>query len=166
MGLATARNMLLLLPFLLIGCRGDLREAGPLPELDEAYFRCRVQPVLTKDCSAFGCHGDARRYFRVFARNRLRYGGTEEERNAFLRDSERAANFDSARAMVSATDPDSSLLLLKPLNQPAGGYYHGARLQGTTDVFETRDDPEFKILAAWVGGAKEDPACIEPGSDF
>lgn len=151
---------------LLGGCRADLTTPAPLPELDEAYFRCRVQPVLTKTCSAFACHGDGRRYFRLFARNRLRLGGTEEQRNAFLRDTERAVNFDAARAVVSVDNPNSSLLLLKPLAQSAGGYYHGAVPLGSADVFASRDDPDFRTLASWVNGAKEDPACIEPGSDF
>lgn len=151
---------------LLAGCRADLSDPAPLPALDEPYFRCRVQPVLTRSCSAFACHGDGRRFFRVFARNRLRLGGTEAERNAFLRADERAYNFDSARAVVNAADPSQSLLLRKPLETTAGGYYHGATLRGTSDVFAGEDDPDFKVLSAWVHGEKEDPACVEPGSDF
>jgi len=160
------RRACLALFTLLLGCRSDLTEPAPLPSLDEAYFRCRVQPVLTKSCGALACHGDAKRYFRLFARNRLRYGTTEEERNTFMKAEERAFNFNAARAMVDASDPGASLLLLKPLEQAAGGYYHGATLLGTSDVFPNRDDPDYKTLAAWVNGAKEDPACIEPGSDL
>jgi hypothetical protein len=33
-------------------------------------------------------------------------------------------------------------------------------------VFTTKDDPEYQVLVSWVQGAKEDPACIEPGSDL
>lgn len=148
------------------GCRGDLLDEKGLAALDEPYFRCRVQPVLTKSCSAFACHGDARRYFHLFGRNRLRSAGTEEERNAFMRAEERAFNFDAARAMANAENPDKSLLLLKPLGAVSGGYFHGALDFGTSNVFINKDDPDYKTLAAWVGGAKEDPACIEPGSDL
>lgn len=160
------RRAAALLLLALAGCRADLTDPAPLPELDEAYFRCRVQPVLTRSCGAFACHGDGRRFFRVFSRNRLRLGGTEEQRNAFLRPDERAYNFDSARAMVDAADPAASLLLRKPLGTATGGRYHGATLEGTSDVFANEDDPEYKVLSAWVNGEKEDPSCIEPGSDF
>lgn len=151
------------------GCRGDL--AAPLPfdpALDEAYFRCRVQPVLTKDCSMFACHGDGRRYFRVYARNRLRYQlSGEAQRNALMTLAERTANFDAARAFVDENSPSDSLLLKKPLAQSAGGYFHrGETIYNRGNVFLTRDDPEYKALAAWiVDGAKEDPNCVEPGSD-
>ncbi len=134
--------------------------------LDEPYFRCRVQPVLAKSCAAFACHGDGRRFFRVYARNRLRLGGDEAGRNARLSDGERAANFASARAFVDAQDPAHSLLLQKPLEMAAGGYFHrGAEIFGGGNVFATRDDPDWRTLDKWVGGATDDPACVEPGSD-
>lgn len=157
-----------LLPALALApaCRSGLDEPAPLPALDEAYFRCRVQPVLTKSCGAFACHGDARRYFHMFARSRLRLGGTEEQRNGLMRDQERAFNFDAARAMVSVDEPDESLLLRKPLETSAGGYYHGAVPLGSSNIFPNKDDPDYKTLAAWASGAKEDPACVEPGSDL
>jgi hypothetical protein len=151
---------------LMSGCRGDLGdEAGQLA-LDEPYFRCRVQPVLTKSCAAFACHGSSERFFTVFARGRLRLGGDESERAAFLRDSERAFNFASAAAMVDVEVPERSLLLLKPLEPSAGGYYHvGADLFGGADVFASADDPDYRVLREWVLGATDDAACLEPGSD-
>jgi hypothetical protein len=151
---------------LLGGCQSGLEDPRPLPALDEAFFRCRAQPVLVKNCAAFACHGDARRYLRLFARNRLRLAGQEPERNALLRDEERASNFAAARAFVDPDAPEESLLLLKPLDQAIGGYYHGgATLFGKGDVFTSKDDPDYKVLLSWVQGAKEDPACVEPGSD-
>jgi hypothetical protein len=146
-------------------CQGGLHDSKPLVDLDEPYFRCHVQPVLTKSCSAFVCHGDARRFFNVFARNRLRMQGTEKDRNAPLSDKERAANFEAARAFVDSASPDSSWLFVKPLEQSAGGYFHrGAIIYGGGNVFANRDDPDFKTLQAWAQGAKEDAACVEPGS--
>lgn len=151
----------------LSGCTADLGEKAPPPSLDEAYFRCRVQPVLTKSCSAFLCHGDPERYFRVYARNRLRLGGTEATRNRALSDAERGFNFASALGFVDSTDLAGSLLLMKPLDQVGGGYYHGGATEfGQGDVFGSRTEPDFKVLAAWIDGEKEDPACIEPGSDL
>ena len=149
-------------------CQGGLTDEAPLPSsLDEAFFRCRVQPILTKSCAAFACHGDVRRYYHLFARSRLRLGGGEEQRNAPLSAEERAFNYNATRAVVDLGAPDESLLLKKPLDASAGGYYHGgAVLYGKGDVFLKSDDPDFKVLSRWIRGEKEDPACIEPGSDL
>lgn len=162
-----SRLLLFPLALLVAGCQSGIDEARPLPALDEAYFRCRVQPVLAKNCAAFACHGDTKRYFRVFARNRLRAVDTEAERNALFRDSERSFNLDAARAFVDPDAPEESLLLTKPLDQSIGGYYHGATaLYPRGDVFTSKDDPDYQTLLSWVQGAKEDPACVEPGSDL
>jgi hypothetical protein len=139
---------------------------APQAQVDEAFFRCDVQPVVTKWCSSFACHGDARRYFHVFARNRLRAQGTESERNAALTQEEMTSNFESARAMLSP-DGGASLFLQKPLEQDAGGSFHrGATLFGQGNVFASQNDPEWRVLSDWAAGKKEDPACIEPGSQL
>jgi hypothetical protein len=147
-------------------CSGGLDDPAPLAPLDEAYFRCHVQPVLVKSCGQFACHGDPRRFFRVFGRNRLRYALPEEKRNSLLAPIEGAHNFDSARAYVDDHDPAASLLLLKPLDVDAGGSWHGgADEYEQGDVFSTKDDTDYQTILAWVKGAKEDAACVEPGSD-
>ena len=156
-----------LLALCLLGCQSGLDATRPPPALDEPYFRCKVQPVLAKSCAMFACHGDGRRFFRVFARNRLRLGGVEKDRNGLLRPEERSANLAAARAMVDPDAPARSLLLLKPLESSAGGEFHrGATLYGAGNVFPSRDDPDFKVLDSWVHGATEDASCIEPGSDL
>jgi hypothetical protein len=148
------------------GCQGGLDSGQPIASLDEPYFRCKVQPVLTKSCAAFACHGDARRFFRVFSRNRLRAQGSEKDRDATLSDLERAANFEAARAFVDEGGRAASLLLTKPLEASAGGAFHrGAEIFGSGNVFSDRNDRDFKTLEAWVLGAKEDATCVEPGSD-
>ncbi len=152
---------------LALSCQHGLDAPRAEAALDEAYFRCKVQPVLAKSCGAFACHGDARRYFHVFARNRLRIANVEKARNATLSDEERAANFEAARAMIDTASLDDSLLLLKPLEQSKGGYFHrGAEIFGGGNVFGDRAEPDFKTLTAWAHGAKEDPTCVEPGSDL
>ena len=149
-----------------LSCQSGLADPKPLASLDEPYFRCKVQPILTQSCAAFACHGDARRYFNVFARNRLRAQGLEKDRNAPLSPLERAANFEAARAFVDPGAPESSWLLEKPLETAAGGYFHrGAQLYGGANVFADRSDPEFQVLLAWTQGKTEDPTCVEPGSD-
>lgn len=163
-------------------CLSGLKDPEPLAAtLDEAYFRCGVQPILTKSCAAYACHGSSVRYFKLFARNRLRLGGSIAKLNAPMTAGERSWNYDSARAMVDTTNPDASYLLLKPLDQAAGGfvvgespefkpggYYHGgATFFEQGNVFLTRTDPDFMVLEKWVHGAKaDDKTCIEPGSEL
>lgn len=150
------------LVFLFLTACTDVNPPAPQAQVDEAFFRCDVQPVVTKWCSSFACHGDARRYFHVFARNRLRAQGTEAERNAPLTREEMTANFESARAMIA-----NDLFTKKPLEQDAGGYFHrGATLFGEGNVFANESDPQWRVLSDWAGGKKEDPACVEPGSQL
>jgi hypothetical protein len=142
-----------------------LEDPRTLAQPDMAYFRCKVQPVLAKSCAMFVCHGDAHRFFRVCARNRLRSAGTEADRNAPLRSEELQSNYDAARAFVDTVDPDHSFLLMKPLDTGAGGWFHrGAEIFGGGNVFVSRSDPDFQTLTAWVHGAQENPTCVEPGS--
>lgn len=148
-----------------VACASDLHDPKPLATLDEAYFRCRVQPVLARSCSQLACHGDSRRFFRVFARNRLRSGGAESERDVPMRDEEVRANFDAARAMIDEGDVELSLFFTKPLDARAGGAFHrGAEIFGGGNVFLSRDEPDYMTLRAWVRGAREDRSCIEPES--
>jgi hypothetical protein len=159
------RRVLLLGGLLLLACRDDLDAPAVRAPLDEPFFRCNVQPVLAKNCSTFACHGDDSRYFRVYARNRLRYGiAGEAERNAKLNDHERRFNYESARAYVESGG--DSLLLKKPLEAKAGGFFHrGATKYAGGNVFATADDPEYRVLVDWTMGKTADPACIAPGED-
>jgi hypothetical protein len=160
------RRALLASALVLAACQHGLGDPQPLAELDEPYFRCKVQPVLTRSCAAFACHGDARRFFRVFARNRLRAQGTEKDRNAALSDVERASNFEAARAFVDPGSPDDSLLVAKPLDIAAGGRFHrGREIFGGGNVFLDKSDADYQLVLGWIRGAKEDPTCVEPGSN-
>jgi hypothetical protein len=151
----------------LAACQSDIDAPLDPIELDRPFFDCRVQPVLTKLCSALACHGDAKRYFKVFARNRLRITGDETQRNVFLRAEERQHNYNAARAFVDREAPARSLLLRKPLDEAAGGAFHiGATLYKSGDVFAAADDPDYQVLAQWIAGATEAPTCQEPGGNL
>ena len=152
---------------LVMGCVQGIDDDAAEPVVDAKYFECRVQPILTKSCAAFACHGDGARYLRLYARNRLRLGGTEADRNGFMSDAERSHNFAAARAFIDPEQPEQSLLLLKPLDQAGGGYYHGGATEfGKGDVFLSRGEADFKILENWVKGEKEEnQQCKEPGSE-
>ncbi len=78
----------------------------------------------------------------------------------------RGASAGLTQVWLDLASADDSLLLLKPLEQSAGGYFHrGADLYGQGNVFASRADSDFVLLSAWAHGATEDPRCIEPGSD-
>jgi hypothetical protein len=148
------------------GCQ-DLGGKDDLATLDEPFFRCQVQPIVTKSCGMFLCHGDAARYYTVFTRNRLRFGLSEDERNATMTVVERRYAYDATRAHVDRDDPAQSLLLLKPLDESAGGYFHGGATEfGQGDVYLSTDEPDYQTLLAWINGATDATDCIEPGSEL
>jgi len=160
-------GLLIIVGLFFSGCVSGAEEPKPFLALDEPYFRCRVQPVIARDCANFACHGEPQRPLKIFARNRLRIGGDWTTRNRALAAEERAANFDAARAFVDRDFPDRSQLLTKPLDESAGGSYHrGADVFERGDVYLERSAAGFSTLRKWIEGAKEQPSCIEPGSEL
>jgi len=150
------------LALMLAGCQSGLADAEDLPAPDEAYFRCNVQPIVTKSCSMFLCHGDTARYFTVFARNRLRFG--VDERNAEMVEPEWRFDYDATRAQIDREEPEKSLLLMKPLDESAGGYYHGGAVEfGQGDVFLSAEEEDYQTLVAWVNGATSPADCGPSG---
>ena len=148
----------------LVGCQPDLDAVKAPLTLDEPFYRCKVQPILVKSCGGLLCHGDPTRFYRVFGRNRLRYGLPEKDRGIPLNAEETEFNYQSAMAFVDAEEPENSLLLMKPLDQASGGYYHGGATEfGQGDVYLLKTEPEFEVLLEWINGAKEDESCVEPG---
>ncbi len=149
---------------------------GPvaLPALDMSYFKCNVEPIFDRGCAMMGCHGtDEGRYFRVYARGRLRNSEIVDRVNSCLETgtvnlqlagsgtvmcegwlphtaSEWQKNFDSARSfMLGVTAPEQSELLLQPV---VGGRPHvGVHLF-------TESDPDYQTIRAWLGGATL-PSC-------
>lgn len=147
---------------LLAGCQSGLADAQDLPAVDEAFFRCNVQPIVTKSCSMFLCHGDTKRYYTVFARNRLRFG--VDERNAEMIEPEWRYAYDATRAHIDREEPDESLLLKKPLDESAGGYFHGGATEfGQGDVYLSEDEQDYQTLSAWVNGATASADCASSG---
>ena len=145
----------------LVACaQDDLDLERQAPALDRPFFRCRVQPVLAARCAFPACHGTNLRPFRVFARQRLRLEIPPDRREAELTAEEETANFGRALAFVG-DEKTPPLLLAKPLEAAAGGFYHRAKtLYADMDVFATADDPGYRQLADWVAGGIEDPGCV------
>ena len=74
----------------------------------------------------------------------------------------RAHNFEVVSRLVTPGFPQNSRLLLKPLQTAAGGtqYHVGGKF------WESRDDPEWQVLAEWVRSAAAGPeAASSPAPD-
>src|SRR5215831_11992055 len=120
-----------------------LRAAGP--ELNYDFFKTRVQAVFLEKrpthTRCYVCHAESNNGFRL---ERLSPGAStwNEEQSR--------KNFEMASKLVNAGDPDHSRLLMQPLAPEAGGnvFHSGGR------QFESKDDPNWKTLAAWVNGQK------------
>ncbi len=126
--------------------------AGPLAraqssesasDADFENFKNRVQPIFLKKRPGHGrcivCHagGGAPGGFGLVPLDAGATGWTEEQSRR---------NFEVASKMVAPGDPNSSALLLHPLAPEAGGdVFHGGGRQ-----FESKNDPDWQILAGWV----------------
>lgn len=109
------------------------------PPLDRAQFMAEVLPVFDRQgCASMQCHGSGHNPFPLT-------GGQDPDLDYF-----NAAN------EVFFADPAASDLLRKPLALKAGGVPHDA-----PPIFETTDDPDYLILARWVG-AEPDSARGRP----
>ncbi|HET9991492.1 MAG TPA: hypothetical protein VFQ65_23345 [Kofleriaceae bacterium] len=141
------------------GCAVDNPPAAA-PALDRDGFRCTVQPVLAARCAFAACHGTRTRPFAIYAPGRERYQIGWDRPTAPITAAELDANFGIASGFTTTTATGEPWLLAKPLAVGEGGYYHrGADLYGAGDVFDTRDDPGYRALAAWIGGATAAPEC-------
>jgi len=140
-------------------CTQGLEDPAPAPELDRAFFRCNVQPVLAARCSFAECHASAQRPLRLYAVGRMRLDVGWDRLGEPLSSAELDANYEVARGFVADYQPDS-MLLSKPLDTRAGGRYHRAQdLYGDDDVFLTAADPGYARTAEWIAGATAPTDC-------
>ena len=120
------------------------RTAAEAPKLDYEYFKSRVQPIfLTKrpdHARCYVCHAESNNAFRLEKLLPNTHEWTEEQSRR---------NFETVSKLVNAGDTDTSRLLLHPLAAEGGGdvFHSGGR------QFESRRDPAWQTLAAWVNGA-------------
>ena len=149
----------LLLAIALGGCTAGLEDAAPAPELDRAFFRCNVQPVLAARCSFGECHASAQRPLRLYAVGRMRLDVGWDRLGEPLSEAELDANYEVSRGFIADVQADS-LLLSKPLDTRAGGLYHRAQdLYGDDDVFLSTTDPGYARIAEWIAGATAPTDC-------
>jgi hypothetical protein len=113
--------------------------------LDFETYRTRVEPVfLTKrpgHARCVACHDSNGSAFRLVPLSPGATVWTEEQSRR---------NFEYVSRLVVPGNPAASKLLMHPLAPTAGGdYFHGGGRQ-----FASKEDPEWKAIAAWVAAAK------------
>ncbi|MCE9573250.1 MAG: hypothetical protein K8W52_08845 [Deltaproteobacteria bacterium] len=123
--------------------------------LSEPVFRCKVEPILVRDCSYTGCHGIRSAALRVFSPGKLRRdpAPTLDDRIKTMTDAEHHDNYLSAAGFTfGGVAPDDNWLVRKPLPVNAGGYGHkgGAIFSGT-------DDPRVVAIKGWLAGTGSCP---------
>jgi hypothetical protein len=144
------------------GCvQAGLEATEELPHLDEHYFRCEVQPSLTKSCAFMDCHGNDERPLRIYAQQRFRLGIDWLDYEAPLTTEELAANLQAVRGFVGTRSGYTDLLSEKPLDVRAGGVFHrAAELYGSEDVYLSTSEHGYLRLRAFIEGATAEPDCI------
>ena len=126
----------------------------PAGSLSEPIFKCSVEPVLVRECSYNGCHGQ-QSALRVYSPGKLRAKppANIDEAVAPLSDAEHHANFLSAAAFAfGGVVPDDNLLVRKPLPSSDGGFAHfgGA-------IFTGVHDARYVAIHDWLAGQGKCP---------
>ena len=113
--------------------------------LEYSFFKTSVEPIFLKKrpehVRCYVCHSESTNAFKL---QHLAHGSKT------WTDEQSRKNFESASSLVVPGDLAKSRLLLQPLAPQDGGnpYHSGGR------QFESKNDPDWKVLAAWVSGQK------------
>jgi hypothetical protein len=111
--------------------------------LDYEFFKARVQPIfLAKRAGHARC-------ITCHENGNPRLAELESGATTFNEEQSRR-NFTAWQRVVVAGDPDASRLLMHPLAKTAGGdpFHAGGK------HWQSKSDPEWQTLAAWVRGEK------------
>jgi hypothetical protein len=120
------------------------------PQLDYEFFKMRVEPIFLKKRSedharCYVCHQVMRHGGGPLSLDMLPPGAS------FWTEEQSRHNFEVVSKLVVPGNPDLSLFLRMPLAPEAGGLadtHQGGR------QFASQDDPDWKIMKAWVLGQK------------
>jgi len=120
-----------------------LAQGAAAQSLDYGFFKSSVEPIFLKKrpdhVRCYVCHSE--RSNNAFRLEKLPEGAK------FWTEEQSRKNFEVVSRLVVPGDTGKSLLLLQPLAPEAGGnaYHTGGR------QFASKDDPDWKTLARWVG---------------
>lgn len=122
---------------------------APEPRVDFEFFRSCVQNVFANPreghirCS--NCH----------AAGQIGFAPRPGEGRSTWNEKEAQQAFSVISRLIVAGNPEQSRFLLKPLHPDGGGSYahNGVRR------WQSREDPEWQMLAAWVRGERKGNSC-------
>ena len=123
---------------------GPTAAAQDAPAPDFGYFRARVEPIFLAKrkglARCYVCHSQGTPY-RLQPLQPGKTTWTEQESRL---------NYEATLRLVTAGSPLESRLVLMPLAAEAGGiaFHPGGK------HWESRDDAEIQVIAAWIRGAK------------
>ena len=147
----SARVGLAILALALISGCADPVSIDGLPEPSLDVFVAAVEPLLVMRCgNPSGCHGREDRPFALYAPRANRIDPASVFLDEPLSERESLANYWRSVAFGVRVDDAEPLLLSKPLARSAGGSAHRGG-----PIWVSRDEREYRVLAAWLAG--EDP---------
>jgi YVTN family beta-propeller protein len=128
---------------------GRAVQTQPAPDFET--YRQHVEPIFLKQrpghARCYSCHTLSNRVFHL---EPLSPGVTDWS----IEQSQK--NFQSASQLIVPGHPESSWLLLHPLAPEVGGHpFHSGGRQ-----FESKDDPDWQTLFAWVLGTRAQDATV------
>src|ERR1700722_4055646 len=136
-------------PAALLAPLGATWAARAAATLDDEYYKPKVQPIFLEKRAGHApcamCHAESNTILRLEKLPDGQSTWTEEQTRK---------NFDTVSKIVQAVDdPMTAKILTHPLAPEAGGdaFHSGGR------QFASKNDPDWKIIAAWVQGAKLTP---------
>ena len=120
---------------------------------DRAAFETEVYPVLLRDCGFVACHGGEGRTLRIYGPGRTRLDALDPP-TAPPTTAELDATYERVVSMLATAEtPDETLLLRKPLEAAAGGGAHGGVDHFGRNVYASREDASWLVLATWARSA-------------
>jgi hypothetical protein len=120
------------------------------PTLDYEFFKTRIEPIFLKNRSVdhvrcYACHQVSRHGGGPLSLEQLPPGKT------FWTEEQSRHNFETVSKVVVPGAPQTSMILIMTLAPEAGGLadtHQGGR------QFASKDDPDYKIIEAWIRGEK------------
>jgi hypothetical protein len=115
----------------------------------EEFYRQNIEPIFTRPRGYPGeSDGNAACVMCHVWQTSLRFAldeMTDSPDGWTWTEEQSRRNYDVVTQLVNASDPPSSLLLLKPLSTQAGGLAHTGG-----NYWESTEDPEYQVVLEWI----------------